>query len=138
MVYTQCNVLAIYIWLISGQSPYFAGILWSNSIAIEVSYEIFGYLTPMIAKDLKSKIPFYLDTVAHIAPFILLYSVKEPWQLSHSLQSLQFNLLWGLMNCFDLNYIYQFKPKMTKKQIITIWLINICSHFLAGAERLFY
>ena len=138
MVYTQINVLAVYVWYISGKSPYYASILWSNSIAIEISYEFFGYLTPTIAKDLKSKIPFYLDNVAHIAPFIILYPIKQPWELSHSLLSLHFNMLWALMNYFDLNYIYQFKPKMTKKQLITIWLINICSHFVAGAERLLY
>ena len=128
------NVMGMYIWYLSGQSSYFASILWCNSIAIELGYEIFRWQAPITYHNLRLCIPLNLDIIAHIAPLFILYYLKEPWQLSHSLLSLSCNLLWGGMNLFDLNYIYQFHPKITKTQCNILWIFTLTGHFIPAIE----
>jgi hypothetical protein len=130
MAYTQFNILAIYIWHIHGHSHYFASILWCNSISIQTSYEIVRYINPITYNNFVIQFPYHIDKIVHILPFIILYSFKEPWEISHSLISLSSHLLWASMNRFDINQIYNLHPKLTKKQMTMIWIIAICGHLL--------
>jgi hypothetical protein len=136
--YTQCNLIAIFIWHMTGKSSYFASILWCNSIAIQISYDFGRYVNYTTFIRFSSKIPLHLDKFAHIAPFIILYPIKENWQITHSLFSLSCHLLWGSINLFDLNQLYSLNPKLMKKEITLLWLAAGFGHFVAGTERLLY
>ena len=138
MAYTQFNILAIYIWHLHGHSRYFASILWCNSYSIQLSYELTKFINPLTYTNFRAQLPCHADTIAHLLPFIILYSLKEPWEISHSLISLSSHLLWGSMNYFDINRIYDLNPKLTKKQMTQLWFIVILGHFIPGIVTFLY